>query len=54
MGCWDAAAVRYWMTAEGVERRHLELLEVGELSRYERPVPGVEDYDQLLTVGVIQ
>lgn len=54
MGCWDASAVKYLVTAEGLDRRQLERLEVGELSRYERPAPGVQDYDQLLTLGVIQ
>jgi transposase len=54
LGCRDAAAVRHLMLAETQERRCVERLEVGELSRYERPQPAVDQYDQLLTLGGIQ
>jgi transposase len=47
-GCWDAAAVRYLVGASQLERRRPEVLEVGALARYERAMPIVTDYDQLL------
>jgi transposase len=48
-GCGDVAAVRYLLTAEASPPPRLESFELGELARYERPLPGVQDYDQLLS-----
>jgi len=50
-GCWDVAAVRYLLGRERLEDRVSEAIEVGLLERYERPLPVVEDYDQLLRMG---
>jgi transposase len=47
-GCWDAAAVRYLMSHDGLQGRRADPIEVGVLSRYERPLPEVGQYDQLL------
>lgn len=51
-GCSDAAAVKYLVLAEGQESsgagRTEALVEVGALSRFERPLPVMSDYDQLL------
>jgi len=54
MGSSDAGAVRYLLTAEGLERPQPELLDVGVLSRYERPLPVLAGYDELLSVEDIQ
>jgi hypothetical protein len=48
LGCGDEEAVRYLMLAEPENRRPQEALEVGWLNRYERSLPLVNDYDQLL------
>ena len=48
LDCWDAAAVRYLMTSQGLEARQPDPIEVGVLSQYERPLPEVVHYDQLL------
>lgn len=48
LGCSDAAAVRYLLTADQLEKRKPEALEVGSLACYERPQPTMEAYDQLL------
>jgi hypothetical protein len=48
LGCGDEEAVRYLMLAESENRRAQGTLEVGCLNRYERPLPVVNDYDQLL------
>ena len=48
LGCGDEEAVRYLMLAESENRRPEEALEVGWLNRYERSLPRVNDYDQLL------
>jgi len=51
-GCSDAAAVKYLVLAEDQESsgagRAEALAEVGALSRFERPLPVMSDYDQLL------
>jgi len=46
--CWDAAAVRYLMTSHELEARQPDPIEVGVLAQYERPLPEVVHYDQLL------
>lgn len=54
MGSSDSAAVRYLMTAENLERAQPEWLDLGGLSRYERPLPVLTSYDQLLSSEVVQ
>ena len=44
-GCGDVAAVRYLLTAEASVPPPLESCELGGLARYERPLPGIQDYD---------
>lgn len=49
MGCSDVGAVRLLIDDAGMEwRRPAEALEIGALSRYERPLPKTDVYDQLL------
>jgi Mu transposase-like protein len=48
LGCTDAAAVRHLITANELVRSRIESLEVGELERYDRPLPQIEEYDLLL------
>jgi transposase len=47
-GCSDEAAVRYLLMTEPEGRPPREALAVGWLGRYERPLPAVNAYDQLL------
>jgi hypothetical protein len=53
LGCTDAAAVRHLMTADDlVHQRPVLLVEIGSpLSQYERPLPHVRGYDELLVAG---
>jgi len=53
LGCTDAAAVRHLMTADDlVHQRPILLVEIGSaLSQYERPLPHVRAYDELLVAG---
>jgi transposase len=46
--CWDAAAVRYLLNQDDWEARRADPIDVGALARYERPLPQVGHYDQLL------
>jgi hypothetical protein len=49
MGCHDAAAIRHLLTAEQMNRPLIAAIEIGDLARYERPLPLMTGYDQLLT-----
>jgi hypothetical protein len=51
LGCSDVEAVRYLLTAETLERRLPEPVAVESLSCYERPLPSLAEYDQLLTMA---
>jgi hypothetical protein len=51
LGCWDVAAVRHLLLQERLDRPRVEAIEVGLLGRYERPLPRLDNYDQLLNWG---
>jgi hypothetical protein len=48
LGCSDVGAVRYLLGAEGRQRPQPEPVDVGALARYERPLPQLNHYDELL------
>jgi hypothetical protein len=48
MGSCDVSTVWYLMTAGQLDRDHPEPIDVGSLSCYERPLPVLTEYDQLL------
>ena len=50
LGCSDVGAVRYLLGAEGRQRPQPEPVEIGALARYERPLPQLHHYDDLLQV----
>jgi transposase len=52
MDCKDAAAVRYLITAETLERVPAPLAEVPALARYDRPLPVMDEYDRLVGAEV--
>jgi transposase len=49
LGCHDVAAIRHLLVAGQLARPAVEAMELGVLSRYERPQPVISGYDQLLT-----
>ena len=49
--CYDAAAVRYLLHADELRHARCEAVDVGALERYARPLPRMNEYDQLLSVG---
>ena len=49
LGCTDAGAVRHLVTARALDRTPAEAIDVGALARFERPLPTVGEYDQLLS-----
>ena len=59
LGCSDLGAVRYLLnTIHREQRPPAEPMDIGGLSRYDRPQPSLEDYERLrpnwLAMGVIQ
>jgi len=50
-GCTDSAAVLHLLHADDLSRRPCEAVDIGLLERYQRPMPGMNEYDQLLAVG---
>ena len=48
LGCSDAAAIRHLAGAADLAHVRSAILELGELSRFERPLPVMTDYDGLL------
>jgi transposase len=53
-GSHDVGAVRYLLTASERQRVEVPIVEVGLLDRYERPLPVLNEYDQLLGTGMAQ
>jgi hypothetical protein len=49
LGCYDTAAIRYLLTAEELKHEKADFFCLGELSCFERPLPVMTDYDQLLS-----
>jgi hypothetical protein len=48
LGCHDVAAIRHLMLAEQFDRPVVAAFDLGPLARYERPMPVMSGYDQLL------
>jgi transposase len=53
LGCADAAAIRHLITATDLTHARDAIIELGELSRFERPLPVLTDYDGLLSQAVV-
>lgn len=51
LGCTDSAAVRYLLTSPAPESAQAPVVALGTLAQYERPLPDVGSYDQLLEAG---
>ena len=49
LGCHDVAAIRHLMIAEQFDRPAVAPIDIGHLARYERPLPVMSGYDQLLS-----
>ena len=48
LGCSDVAAIRHLAEAADLIRARSTIIDLGTLSRYERPQPSLNDYDALL------
>jgi transposase len=49
LGACDVAAVRYLLTEAALHKSQPPSIDVGELARYDRPMPTMADYDVLLS-----
>ena len=49
LGCHDVAAIRHLLVAGQLMKPAVAAIEIGVLSRYERPQPVLSGYDELLT-----
>jgi hypothetical protein len=54
LGCSDAAAVRHLLHTEELQHSYCEAIDVGSLQRFARPLPTLQEYDRLLTMGSAQ
>jgi len=52
LGCSDAAAIRHLVETADLTRAPSTIVELGALSRFERPLPVMTDYDGLLSQEV--
>jgi transposase len=50
-GCSDPAAIRHLLHREELQHVYCEAIDIGSLERYARPLPVMDEYDQLLTAG---
>jgi hypothetical protein len=50
-GCTDTAAVEHLLHAHELNRPPCEAMDIGSLERYQRPLPVMNQYDQLLARG---
>jgi hypothetical protein len=50
-GCTDAAAVQHLIHATDLQHIVCEAIDIGSLERYQRPLPVMNEYDQLLAMG---
>jgi len=50
-GCTDAAAVQHLLQARDLSHPACDALDIGSLDRYQRPLPVMNEYDQLLSIG---
>jgi hypothetical protein len=49
LGACDVAAVRYLLTEAALHKERAGAIDVGELARYDRPMPTLAEYDVLLS-----
>ena len=48
LGCWDAAAVRHLLATPTLVHQPPPALAPGTLARFDRPLPALDRYDELL------
>lgn len=54
LGCTDVAAIRHLLMSDELQHAVVTTVEIGALAAYERPLPTMVEYNQLLSVGEIE
>jgi hypothetical protein len=49
LGCMDVAAIRHLLMTDQLQHPVAEVIEIGALAAYERPLPTMAEYDQLFS-----
>jgi hypothetical protein len=52
LGCTDVAAIRHLLMSDELQHTAATTIEIGALAAYERPLPTMAEYNQLLTTEV--
>jgi transposase len=52
LGCTDVAAIRHLVMSDGLQHAAAATVEIGTLAAYERPLPTMAEYNQLLAAEV--
>ena len=52
LGCTDVAAIRHLLMSDELQHTAHQTIEIGVLAAYERPLPTMIEYNQLLTCGI--
>lgn len=52
LGCLDVAAIRHLLMADQLQHAVAEVIEIGALAAYERPLPTMDEYDQLFSSAI--
>src|SRR5664280_2163678 len=53
LGCTDVAAIRHLLMTDELQHAVVTMVEIGALAAYERPLPTMAEYNQLLTIEVL-
>jgi hypothetical protein len=53
LGCADVAAIRHLLMTDQLQHAAQQTIEIGMLAAYERPLPTMTEYNQLLSVEMI-
>ena len=53
LGCTDVAAIRHLLMTDELQHAVVTTVEIGALAAYERPLPTMAEYNQLLTIEVL-
>jgi transposase len=54
LGCTDVAAIRHLLMTDELQHAVVTKVEIGALAAYERPLPTMAEYNQLLSVRAIE
>jgi transposase len=54
LGCTDVAAIRHLLMSDQLQHAAVETVEIGMLTAYERPLPTMMEYNQLLSIRLAE